>query len=283
MLPLEPDGDGRYTKARFLTAGGVLLPSPGSYLPTTASSITTVDTSGGKERVSQAATGPLGTPRWFGQNVLLPTGQVVVFSGADKDEVVGPGSEVAVQQAEMFDPAKRTWSPIAMQHNPRTYHNSAVLLPDGRVLVGGHATISTLYLNNTTLPGGFAPHDGRDPSFEVFSPPYLYWGARPHITGAPKRIRYGRTISVTLGRGEKASDIAKVVLVRNTAVTHLVDADQRSVDLRIVSRAGRTVGVAVPPTAAVAPPGPYMLFADRRAPKGLVPSHARSVFVLPGG
>ena len=32
----------------------------------------------------------------------------------------------------MFDPATGTWTPLAISHNPRTYHNTAALLPDGR-------------------------------------------------------------------------------------------------------------------------------------------------------
>ena len=277
MLPLEPDAGGGYTKARFLTAGGVLLPSPGSYFPTDQSSITTVDTSGGKTAVAQEATGPLNQARWFGQNVLLPDGKVVVFSGADKDEVVGPGSEMAIQQSEIFDPKANTWTPIAVQNNPRTYHNSAVLLPSGEVLVGGHATISTLYLNNTTLPGGFAPHDGRDPSFEIFKPPYLFHGPRPVIDRAPSLLGFGRTVDVRL-EGD-AADVESVALVRNSAITHLVDADQRTVMLKVVERRGKVLTLETPPNGFVAPPGPYMLFVNGRSDKGPIPSVAAQLLV----
>ncbi len=280
MLPLTPEADGSYTKASFLTAGGVFgPPSPGSYVATDQSSITTIDTAGGKETVSQKATSPLNQARWFGQNIQLPTGQVVVFSGANVDEVVGPGTELPIQQSELFDPATGKWTPIATQHNPRTYHNTAVLLPSGEVLVGGHATISTLYLNNTTLPGGFAPHDGRDPSFEVFKPPYLFKGSRPVIRLAktPDLMGYARTFEIPV---DDPAKIESVALVRNSAITHIVDADQRTVMLKVVGRGKGTVTVASPPDGNVAPPGPYMLFANGKAADGsLVPSVAKQLFV----
>lgn len=281
LLPLKPDADGRYTEASYLTAGGVLLPSPGSYFATNQSSITTVDTTGGQDRVTQKKTGSLNQVRWFGQNILLPTGEVVVFSGGDKDEVVGPGTEFPVQQAELFDPATRTWKPIATAHNPRTYHNTAVLLPSGEVLVGGHATISTAYLNNTTLPGGFAPHDGRDPSFEVFKPPYLFRGPRPKIAKAASKLRYGHTTVVTMATAGQAAAIDFVNLVRNSAITHIVDADQRTIQLRVISHRGRRVKLAGVPDGNVAPPGPYMLFVNATSPRGPIPSTAKQLFVGP--
>lgn len=277
MLPLVPDAAGNYDKASFLTAGGVLGTSPGSYVPTAQSSLTTVNTGGGHETVSQTPTGPLNQARWFGQNVLLPTGEVVVFSGANADEVVGPGTEKPIQQAEIFDPNTNMWHPIAVQHNPRTYHNTAVLLPSGEVLVGGHATISTLYLNNTTLPGGFAPHDGRDPSFEVFKPPYLFHGARPVITQAPDLLGYGRATTIQV-QGD-ASQIKSVALVRNSALTHLVDADQRTVMLPVLARSGSSLTVQTPPDGNVAPPGPYMLFVNSAGPQGLTPSVAKQLML----
>jgi hypothetical protein len=284
MMPLTPGADGRYEKASFLTAGGVLLPSPGSYLAVRYARITTIDTAGGKDRMSTRRVGSFGQPRWFSSNVLLPTGEVVAFNGGDKDEVVGPGTEFPVQQTEIFDPKTATWRPGATAARARTYHHTAVLVPSGEILVGGHATISTLYLNNTTLPGGFAPHDGRDPSFEIYKPPYMFRGDRPRIARVKKTILNGSTFGVRLAKGIRATDIESVRLVRNTAITHLVDADQRQVVLRVVSRKhdarrGDLLMVRAAPNGNVAPAGPYMLFANAKGDHGPVPSIAKELSV----
>jgi hypothetical protein len=56
-------------------------------------------------------------------------------------------------------------------------------------------------------------------------------------------------------------------------------ADQRTVELPIVSRNGSTITVATPPNAAIAPAGPYMLFVDATSSNGLIPSVAAQVYV----
>ena len=282
MLTLEPNAAGRYERASFLTGGGVLglvtVGSPGSYLPTRASKITTIDTSGGTDRYSVRRTKPMNRPRWFGSGTLLPDGQVLVTSGGDKDEVVGPGTEVGIQQAELFDPATGTYSRVDRQHMPRTYHNTAALLPSGEVLVGGHAPISTLYLNNTTLPGGFAPHDGRDPSFEIYKPPYLFRGPQPQIRKVRSKFAYDKTYGIRTD--VPADEIEKVVMMRFASITHLVDGGQRGVELPIKATRGKhLLLVDSPPDGAVAPPGPYMLFVIKRTDKGPVPSVAKTVMV----
>jgi hypothetical protein len=143
------------------------------------------------------------------------------------------------------------------------------------VLVGGHAPIPTLYTKNQDLPGPFSPNH-RDPSFEIFSPPYLSRGPRPTITHVDSSLGYGRTLAVAT---PDAARIDHAVLVRNTAVTHLTDGDQRSVILPVVHRKDGSVELASPPDAAVAPPGPYMLFLVTNSAKGSVPSVAAQVFV----
>lgn len=69
------------------------------------------------------------------------------------------------------------------------------------------------------------------------------------------------------------------MLVRNPSITHLIDGDQRSIELRIIKREGHMLTVAGPPNGAVAPPGPYMLFVNRATSDGLIPSTARQVFI----
>jgi len=53
------------------------------------------------------------------------------------------------------------------------YHSTALLLPDGRVLSAGQDD------------GSLATYG------EIFSPPYLFKGPRPTITGAPSTTGYG--------------------------------------------------------------------------------------------
>jgi hypothetical protein len=280
MLPLEAP----YTSASFLTAGGTLGTTPGSYFATTASSIDTVTTAGGRESFSSKATGPLVNARWFSTAVELPTGQVLAFNGDNRDDVVGPGTTFPVAQAELFDPTTGRWTPMASTTDPRGYHNSAILLPTGQVLVGGGAPISALDMYNQTLPGGFADN-WRDPSFQLYDPPYLHWGyGQPTITGvdagsAAAPVGYGSTFHVGFALGRGASAVKTVMLVRDPADTHVVDGDQRSVELPFTVSGDGLLTVSAPPNGNVAPPGNYMLFVDQQTPKGLVPSVAAQVWV----
>lgn len=282
MLPLRPDAGGAYDTAEFLSAGGVLGTTPGTYLASASSQVNTVSIAAdGTEQLSSRVTGSLNTPRWYGTGVLLPTGEVMAFSGADKDEVLLPGTGVPVTTPELWDPATETWQPMAPQGRARTYHNTATLLPDGRVLVGGHAPIPTMYGFNVTVPG-LSPNEGRDPSFEIYAPPYLFRGDRPSIAAVDGRIDTGSTFRLRMSSTDEAISVAdggSVVLMRNTAMTHLVDSDQRAVELPIAGREGSTVIVQAPPDGAVAPAGPYLLFANRPSEDGPIPSVAAQVFV----
>lgn len=280
MLPLEPNASGAYTTARFLTAGGVLggvvAPSPGGYLATNLSRIDTVTIDAHGEHYSSQLTGKLNNARWYSTAVLLPDGSVMALSGADRDEVATPGLGVPIRQAERFDPITQTWVRMATANNARTYHNAAMLLPDGRVLVGGHAPINTAYLSGISIPG-FSPNDGRDPSFEIYSPPYVSRSDRPTITNAPSQVSPGAQFTINTPTG---TQISKVLLIRKTAITHLVDGDQRAVSLKIIEKTPGMVRVQMPSSSAVVPAGPYMLFIVRGTTTGPSPSVSKPITVL---
>ncbi|MEA2451477.1 MAG: hypothetical protein QOG04_187 [Actinomycetota bacterium] len=276
MLPLKPDAEGNYAEASFLTAGGVYGVTPGSYIAHPFSTITTVTNA---DEMTTREVGDLNNNRWYSTGVLLPDGEVFAVSGASSDEVIGPGTGFPVTEAEMFDPETEEWRTVASQHHARTYHNTAMLLPDGSVLVGGHAPISTLYGFNQTLPGGlFSPNEGRDPTFEIYKPWYFNRSDRPEVVNISERVDYGTAFNVVID-GD-TSDIESVVLVRNPSITHLIDGDQRNVELQIVKKEGHMLTVLGPPNGAVAPAGPYMLFVNRRASDGaLVPSTSEQIFI----
>jgi hypothetical protein len=164
---------------------------------------------------------------------------------------------------------------MATAARPRTYHNTAMLLPDGRVLVGGHAPISTAYLSNIAVPGA-NPNPDRDPTFEIYEPPYLFWGDRPEITSGPEEVAYGQLI--TLGVGN-AHEITGVVLMRPGATTHVFDSEQRGIELGFGHFGDNGVVAFMPPDSVVAPPGWYMLFVVKadEDDRGRIPSEAHWV------
>lgn len=285
QLPLRPDSNGGYHESEFLTAGGVptyvTAGSPGGYLPISSSRIDTVTTNGDEMAYESRLTGSLNQPRWYGSGVMMPDDSVMVFSGGTRDGVVATGLEGAIIQSERFDPETETWEPMASANRERTYHNTAVLMPDGRVLIGGHSPINTAYLSFINLDElGFADYAGRDPSFEIYTPPYAARDDRPVIETAPiALLTNGGTFDISTNR----SDIDQVMLIRRKATTHLVDGDQRAVVLPIVERGNDTVSVKMTANRAVLPAGQYMLFVSYEGDDGMrLPSESTPVSVLAG-
>lgn len=271
LLPLEPP----YDRATVLTFGGTLGPTPGGHLATPFATLTTVDENG---KLTNRRTGSLHHGRWFPSGVLLPDGTVMTVNGADRDELHTPGLEIAIRTPELYDPNTGAWTMLADQARDRTYHSSAVLLGDGRVLVGGHSPAALFYGTQRSMGGPFANND-KDPSFEVYSPPYLFRGRRPVIRGAPAGISWGHTFPI---RTPDAGEIESVVLVRLPSAQHAIDSDQRGVRLAF-GRQGEVLSAVAPPSGTVAPPGAYYLFINRKSPKGPIPSVARIVFLKAAG
>ncbi|MGA9525023.1 MAG: galactose oxidase early set domain-containing protein, partial [Myxococcaceae bacterium] len=93
-------------------------------------------------------------------------------------------------------------------------------------------------------------------TFEIFSPPYLFKGARPNITAAPEGIAWGRKFKVFTVDAEK---ISKVALLKLGAPTHAFDQSQRIHDLAFTRRPG-VLEITPPANDVEAPPGHFMLF-----------------------
>lgn len=176
-------------------------------------------------------------PRLLANSVVLPDGQVFVVGGGREFKYTDP-----VYVPELFNPATETWSLMATHQAGRMYHATALLLPDARVLVAGQDS-------------GTLQRYG-----EIFSPPYLFKGARPSIAGAPANVTHGSRLEFT---SAEASDLATVVLIRPGSCTHGVNTDQRSVVLPFAV-AGTTVTADIPSSVNLAPPGYYMLFVVNR-------------------
>jgi hypothetical protein len=178
--------------------------------------------------------------RAFHNLTILADGTVLATGGART--LGGYDPATAVFPAELWSPTTKTWTTMASEATPRMYHSTSLLLPDGRVLSagGGHN-----FVNNADFF-----------SSEIYSPPYLFKGARPTITTVAPTLSYNSSFFVGTPDGAR---IASVALIRNGAVTHEVDMDQRYVPLTFQQTAGGLT-VQAPANANLAPPGVYMLF-----------------------
>lgn len=182
--------------------------------------------------------------------VILPDGKVFETGGGLHNRAD------PVYEASMFDPVTNKWTAgMATDPKPRTYHSSSVLLPDGRVMSFG----------DNPGNGSF------ETAVSIYSPPYLYKGARPLIkTVASTNWAYGTKQNITVN-----SAVTKAQLIRPMAVTHSSDPNQRSVDLPMTVT-GNTIGLNLTANPNIAPPGWYMLTVTNAAG---VPSVAKWVKV----
>jgi hypothetical protein len=212
--------------SRVLAVGG----QSGSTTPPTATA-EILDTSAAKP--AWRSTGSMSNARLLANLVNLPDGKLLIIGGGAAFRYTNP-----VKIPEVYDPATETWTPMAAQQASRMYHATAVLLPDGRVLSAGQ-------------DNGNLENYG-----EIYSPPYLFKGARPAITAAPATVGYGQSMTITT---PDAADISSVVAIRATSVTHQISTDQRAIPLTFTAATG-SLSARSPANSAVAPPGYYLLF-----------------------
>jgi hypothetical protein len=200
-------------------------------------------------------TAPMNFARRHLNATLLPDGSVVVTGGTSAAGFSNPAG--SVHTAEQWGPDRGTWTVLASNGVNRVYHSTTILLPDGRLLHAG---------------SGDGPGLPRELNAELFSPPYLFRGPRPAILSSPDVVGYGHDFMLPT---DEAGEVVRVTLVGLSSTTHAFDQSQRFVELSIRRVAGGIMATG-PSSAAVAPPGPYLVFILNRLG---VPSLGRFVRV----
>lgn len=232
LLPLRAtDGAWGYANGSVLIAGGAHgsthQPSADVYDPITAAWLPRVDT---------------GVPRHHPSTVVLPDGRVLIVAGHDMAGGAG------VRRASFVDPRRDFAASVGTSFvdEVRGYHTVTLLLPDGRVLVGGgRDTMTDASVEKT--------------SFRYYSPPYMS-KVRPRLTKHPKTLK-PNILAVVESLGPRP---VEAVLVALGSMTHSFDANQRAVEVPIVASlptaSGWVSALAPPADRGVLPAGAYMLF-----------------------
>ena len=146
---------------------------------------------------------------------------------------------------------------------PRLYHSTAVLLPDGSVMVAGSnpnadVNISTVYPTTYTA--------------EYFYPPYFNAKTRPAPQNVPTTLSYGgNPFDITVpsssytGNADDAAGNTTVWVIRPGFSTHAMNMGQRIMQLNntfTVQSNGTIIlhTAQLPPSPNIFQPGPAMLF-----------------------
>ena len=173
---------------------------------------------------------------------------------------------------ELWSPRSRTWRLGPPQREFRTYHSTALLLPDGRVVSAGDDF-------SGRFTGADATRNFTQDSAEIFEPPYLFDGNRkapaPEAARRPKRVGWNKQLRLGVKAARKNRPVTKAVLIAPSAVTHAVDMNQRYVPLRVTRKRRGSITVRTPANSDIALPGYYMLFViDRSGTPSVAPGCA---------
>ncbi|KAH0868787.1 hypothetical protein HID58_075809 [Brassica napus] len=180
--------------------------------------------------------------RVMGDMTLLPNGDVLLINGGSAGSAAWELGREPVFVADLYHPENSVNSRFeSLNPNtiPRMYHSTAILLRDGRVLVGG-------------------------------SNPHAFY----NFTGSQSTITYGMNLKVKFEVAGKVKGPVKVTMVFPSFTSHSFSMNQRLLVLDNV-RVERTssvfgalfgksrnyeVQVRTPRSAIIAPPGYYMMF-----------------------
>jgi hypothetical protein len=254
---LNPNGTGAWTSAppRVVTSRGygsaVMLDSKVLYAGGGGSDCSSTSSPVPENRVEMvdlaaatptwSAVAPMNFRRRQLNATILPDGTVMASGGTSS---CGFTTETgAVFAAEDYNPSTNSWTVWANASVVRVYHSTAVLLPDGRVLVTG---------------SGDGGGTTQQHTYQIFSPPYLFKGTRPSYNLTSNSMKYGQPFTVQTAN---TPSITKVTLIRLNSTTHAFDMGQRLNTLSFQKAAdGLSLTVTPPASGRIAPPGPYMLF-----------------------
>ena len=293
MLPLTPANN--YTPTILLCGGQIIDDDEwGNYsFPNTnpwnflASSrcdrITPEPMDGSAPTYVQDDSLPVG--RTMGQFVALPDGTLLVINGASNGTAgyaqstgtttsfgampfgeslaTGPIGQPAIYSPNAASGSR--WSTVGLSSSniPRLYHSTALLLPDGSVMIAGSNPNIDVNLT-TTYPTTYTA--------EYFYPPYFSAKTRPVPQNVPTTLSYGGNyFDITIpsssyaGNSNDAATNTTIWLIRQGFTTHAMNMGQRIMQLNntfTVQNNGTIIlhTAQLPPSPNLFQPGPAFLF-----------------------
>ncbi|KZV48520.1 hypothetical protein F511_08419 [Dorcoceras hygrometricum] len=212
---------------------------------------------------------PMG--RVMGDMVFLPNGNVLIINGAASGTAGWELGRNPVRTPVIYKPDSPVGSRFEVQNpsnTPRMYHSTAILLRDGRILVGGSNPHTYYNFTGVLFP--------TDLSLETFSPSYLdsnLANLRPKIIApiSQSKVGYAQQLDIqfSIPQGIATGAPIMVTMVAPPFTTHSFSMNQRLLVLSggNVTAQGNSmfrVRVVTPASGILAPAGYYIFFVVHR-------------------
>ncbi|KAL2504019.1 glyoxal oxidase-related protein [Abeliophyllum distichum] len=267
LLPLK-NLQGGSIGAEVLVCGGA---PKGSYVSAMNRNFVPALSTCGRIQITDAnpqwTTETMPLARVIGDMVLLPNGEVLIINGASTGTAGWELGRNPVMSPVIYQPDNPSGSRFEVQNpssTPRMYHSSAILLGDGRVLVGGSNPHQYDNFTGVLFP--------TDLTLEAFSPAYLdpnLARLRPKIISpaSPSNIGYGQQLAIrfSIPPGRLSKNLVTVTMVAPSFTTHSFSMNQRLLvisggNITAVGLSKYQIRVVTPDSHNLAPPGYYLLF-----------------------
>ena len=180
-------------------------------------------------------------PRQNANATILPDGKILINGGTAYDDL-----EFSILDAEIYDPINQSSKLMGKGYFRRNYHSTALLLPNGTVLVSGGDVWNS----------------------EIFYPPYLFgkdWDGntvlaeRPEIINQDRDIQRGK-IQIKLN-DQLPLDIAKFTIISGGTTTHAQGSEPKFRSLNFSSINKNKFEIEIPENKNELQNGIYMIFA----------------------
>ncbi|KAL5750650.1 hypothetical protein ACOSP7_025253 [Xanthoceras sorbifolium] len=206
-------------------------------------------------------------PRLLNDMLILPTGHILIINGAKRGCGGWNNAADPSLQPYLYKPKKipgRRFSVLMSTKIARMYHSSAIVLPDGRILVAGGNPYRRYTLRNVTYPTElrlqeFTPHY-MDRQFHSWRPGNVSIVYNDKMYG----VKYGEEFNVQFRLlGRRPSNMVFTAYAP-PFTTHSVSMNQRMLRLRcknmVLTEDGWLNAVLeAPPSPNIAPSGYYLL------------------------
>lgn len=190
--------------------------------------------------------------------VVLPNGELFITGGSKFYRGMNNSN---ILKSYLLNPSTGKLSRMADPLIGRNYHSTALLLPNGQVLVAGSDPLFADTEN--TKPGDF------EQRIEIYSPPYLFNKDGSKVNAPEFKKSNDTSVNPSMvSRGgsytfavQATNKITGMRLAHPGAVTHVTDTNARVIDLAFKPVDGIGVTVTIPENPSLTPPGYYLLYA----------------------